>query len=98
MSNPEPVTPQVSVKPTAAPIVMSESTKAALIALAAILAYHFIKSEAVLGVLVSSMGALIAGLAGVLAYGNGLLHRLRCWKALKFMANRLPDDVAKVGK
>lgn len=93
MTNPEPVNQPISVKPHIAPVVMSESTKAILIVGFGILAYQFIRSEAVLGALMASAGLIVT-------YAWGLAHRVRCWINLRFLANlpQVPDSVAKVGK
>lgn len=81
----------ISVKPTAAPVVMSESTKVILVAGFAYAASQFVRSEVALAAIIPAAGILAT-------WGWGLWHRLRSWGALRYLASLVPDHVATVGK
>lgn len=87
----EPETKPISVKATATPVVMSESTKVVLVAFFAFACSQFIRSELALGAVMAASGVVVTWVWGV-------WHRLRCWGALRFLAGLVPDDVAVVGK
>jgi hypothetical protein len=55
----------------------------------AVLAYQFVRSEVVLLALVP-----VGGFLGVWLYG--VVERLHNWRIMKFMADLLPDGLAKV--
>ena len=79
----------ISVKANAAPVVMSEGTKAVGTAAFAIITYQFIKSDVVLGVVVGASGF-------VLTFLWGLWHRIRSWGALRYLASLADDKTAVV--
>lgn len=81
----------ITVKASAAPVVMSESTKVVLVAFFAVLADHFIRSDLAMGAVMAASGALATAVWGV-------WRRLKQWKALRALANLLPDEIARVGK
>lgn len=81
----------ITVKASAAPVVMSESTKAILTSVFAIVTYQFVKSETVLGVVIGSSGF-------ILTFFWGLWHRIRTWGALRYLAHLADDSIATVSK
>lgn len=94
MSPPEPTIPQpapINVKPHLGPVVLSETTKALVSVVGTIVAFHLWQSDAV-------AAAVFASAAVLVGYAWGLAHRIRCWINLRFLANQVPDEVAKVGK
>ncbi len=88
---PDTTRPPISVKATAAPVVMSESTKVVLVAVFAFAASQFIKSDAVIAAVMAASGIVATWVWGV-------WHRIRTWGALRFLAMQVPDHVATVGK
>lgn len=80
----------ISVKATAAPVVISESTKAILLGGFALAADHFMHSESAIIAVLAAAGFMLTGLWG-------LWHRLRTWGALRFLADKVDDAVAIVG-
>ncbi len=84
---PEPI----RVKKTAAPVVLSESTKVVLIAAFTFAAAQFIHSEVALAAVIPAGGILAT-------WVWGLWHRIRTWGALRFLASIVHDDLAVVGK
>lgn len=91
MMNPEPVNKPINVKPHMRQVVLSETASTALSLGFAILAYRLYQSEAITAAVFASAGILFA-------YVWRLAHRVRCWINLRFLANQVPDSVAKVGK
>ena len=87
----EPVPKAISVKGSATPVVLSESTKVVLIATFAYAASHFIRSEVAMAAVIPAAGILVT-------WFWGLWHRIRTWGALRFLAHQVPDEVAKVTK
>lgn len=88
----DPTTPEpITVRPNMAPVVMSESTKLILVALFAMLADHFIKSESVMSVVLAAGGAVATAVWGV-------WQRVRTWGALRYIAGLVDDSIAVVGK
>lgn len=81
----------ITVKATATPVVLSESTKVVLIAAFTFAAAQFIHSEVALAAVIPAGGILAT-------WGWGLWHRVRTWGALRFLAHQVPDEVAVVGK
>jgi hypothetical protein len=81
----------ISVKPKAAPVVMSESTKIVLVAAFAYAASQFIRSEIAMAAIIPAAGILVT-------WVWGLWHRLRTWGALRHLADLVPDEVAVIGK
>lgn len=90
MSNEQPTVP-ISVKRHAGQAVMSETTKALMLVGFAFAADRFLHSEV-------TKGAVLAVAGIVCTFFWGLWHRLRTYFALRFLADRAPDSVAKVGK
>lgn len=88
---PDTCAPPISVKPHAAQVVMSESTKAIMLLGFALLFDHLLRSDAIKMAVVPMMGILAT-------FVWTLWHRLRTYFALRFLANQVPDSVAKVGK
>lgn len=84
---PDPIT----VKATMTPVVMSETTKAILVAGLAALADHFMKSETALAAVLAASGAVATALWGVWS-------RVRTWGALRHLADLVDDSIAVVGK
>jgi hypothetical protein len=80
----------IDVKPHMAPVVMSESTKLVMIALFAAAADHFLHSDIAIGAVVACGGVLATALWG-------LWTRVHNWRALRFLANLAPSEVATVG-
>lgn len=87
----EPVNKPITVKPTATPVVLSESTKIVLVAAFAYMASLFIRSEIAMAAVIPAAGILVT-------WFWGLWHRLRTWGALRFLAHLADDEVAVVGK
>ena len=85
--------PQITVKPAAGQVVMSETTKALMLLGFAFILDRLLRSDAVKMAVVPMMGI-------VATFIWGLWHRLRTYFALRFLANlpQVPDSVAKVGK
>lgn len=88
---PDPCTPQIKVKPHAAQVVMSESTKTIMLIGFAFLFDRLLRSDAL-------KMAIVPMLGGLAVYIWTLWHRLRTYFALRFLANQVPDHVARVGK
>lgn len=82
---PEPI----SVKATATPVVMSESTKILIVAVLAYAMSQFIRSDIALAAILPAAGILATWVWGV-------WHRIRTWGALRFLADMAPDHVAVV--
>lgn len=87
----DPPSSPISVKPTVAPVVMSEGTKFLLVCFFAVLCDHFIRSESVKGVVLTASGAFAT-------FIWGLWHRIRCWTYLKFLTGFVDDSIARIGK
>lgn len=83
--------PPISVKPHAAQVVMSESTKAIILLALAFAFDRLLRSDAI-------KMAVVPMLGGLAVYIWSLWQRLRTYFALRFLATQVPDDVAKVGK
>jgi hypothetical protein len=81
----------ITVKPTAAPVVMSESGKLIAVAGFAVVADRFMHSE-------TAIIAVMAASGAILTLAWGLWHRLRSWGALRYLASLVDDEVATVGK
>lgn len=90
-STPDACAPPISVKASATPAVMSELTKAALFIGFALVADRIIRSDAIKMAVVPLLGILATTFWSV-------WHRLRTYFALRFLADRAPDSIAKVGK
>lgn len=86
-----PVSAPIRVKPSATPVVLSESTKIVLVAGFAYAASQFIRSEVAMAAVIPAAGILVT-------WFWGLWHRLRTWGALRFLAHLADDEVAVVGK
>lgn len=82
---------QIRVKATASPVVMSESTKVVLIAGLAVVADRFMTSDTAIVAVLAAGGALAT-------FAWGLWVRLTSWRALRFLAGQVGDEVAVVGK
>jgi len=80
----------IQVRPHAAPIVTEESCKLLVVAGCAIAAERLVQSPL-------ALAAVVPAGAAVAAVVWGVLQRLRTWRALKFLAAIVPDDVAAVG-
>lgn len=87
--DPTPPAP-INVNATATPAVMSETTKAILIAGFAFMAAQFIHSESALGVVLASSGAFVT-------VGWNVFVRVRNWKVMRHLASIVPDEKATVG-
>jgi len=81
----------ITVKPTATPVVMSESGKLIAVAGFAVVADRFMHSE-------TAIIAVMAGSGAILTLVWGLWHRLRSWGALRYLASLVDDSEAVVGK
>lgn len=82
---------QITVKPAAGQVVMSETTKALMLLGFAFILDRLLRSDAIKMAVVPMMGMLAT-------FVWGLWHRLRTYFALRFLAGQVPDEVAKVGK
>jgi hypothetical protein len=81
----------INVNATATPAVMSETTKAILIAGFAFAAAQFIHSESALGVILASSGAIVT-------FAWNLFTRIRNWRIMRHLAGVVDDSVATVGQ
>lgn len=82
----------ISVKPTATPVVMSETTKIVLVAAFTYAAAQFVRSDIALAAIIPAGGV-------VATWVWGLWHRIRTWGALRYLAEHwAPDEVAVVRK
>jgi len=83
--------PPINVNATATPSVMSETTKAILMAVFAFAASQFVKSESALGVVLASSGAFVT-------LGWSLYTRVRNFKIMRHLASVVDDATATVGQ
>lgn len=79
----------ISVRGHATPIIGEESFKILFTAACAALAAHMVTSQLALAAVLPAGGVL-----AMLVWG--LIKRLETWRALKFLANYVGDDVATV--
>ncbi len=91
MTDQTPPNGQITVKPAAGQVVMSETTKALMLLGFAFILDRLLRSDAIKMAVVPMMGMLAT-------FVWGLWHRLRTYFALRFLAGQVPDEVAKVGK
>lgn len=84
-------TSPITVKATATPVVMSEASKALMLVGFAVAADRFLQSDVARGAVIAASGVLAT-------FAWGLWHRLRTYFALRFLADRVPDELAKVSK
>jgi len=91
MTDQAPPNGQITVKPDAGQVVMSETTKALMLLGFAFILDRLLRSDAIKMAVVPMMGMLAT-------FVWGLWHRLRTYFALRFLAGQVPDEVAKVGK
>ena len=91
MTDQAPPNGQITVKPAAGQVVMSETTKALMLLGFAFILDRLLRSDAIKMAVVPMMGMLAT-------FVWGLWHRLRTYFALRFLAGQVPDEVAKVGK
>lgn len=81
---------QIFVRPSAAPVVLSESTKLILIAGLGFAADHFMHSETAIVAVMAAGGAIATAAWSVWV-------RLSNWGIMKKLANLVDDSIAVVG-
>lgn len=83
--------PPINVEPHAAPVAMSEASRAVILGGCALAVDHFMHSE-------TAIIAVLAGAGFLVTAAYSLAHRLTIWKRLRFLANLAPNSIATVGK
>jgi hypothetical protein len=80
-----------NVEAHAAPVAMSEASRAMILGGCALAVDHFMHSE-------TAIIAVLAGAGFLLTAGYSLVHRLTIWGRLRRLAGIVDDSVATVGK